>query len=231
LVFASIVLTAANVGDLPRLPTLCRELGIDRLTGFPYASFGYSFDFGPEITLEACRERYDALYLETVAEARQHRISLEIPLPSAQKCTSFGTEVRSLYDFACIESNQWILGRFVANLHYRRPPGAFCEYLWRLAPIGSTTRAHQAQEETHYMYPCIGPLCSLDLSRRAAFRFRDAANFQALRKNAVFNLLREAQHRSGISPPCDVCRCADTRDPQHFPLLERLIGEFARKHC
>ena len=26
-------------------------------------------------------------------------------------------------------------------------------------------------------------------------------------------------------------RGADMRDPQHFPLLERLVGEFARKHC
>jgi len=89
----------------------------------------------------------------------------------------------------------------------------------------------RAQEETHYMYPCIGPLSSLDLSRRAAFRFPDAANFQVLRRNAVFTLLRNAQHQPGLSPPCDVCRCADTRDPQHFPLLERLVGDFTREHC
>jgi molybdenum cofactor biosynthesis enzyme MoaA len=231
LVYGSIVITAANVHDLPRLPALCRELGIDRLSGFPYSSLGYRDRFGPEMTLAACRERYDALYFETVDEARQHGISLEIPLPSEQKRIAFGTEVRPLYDFARIELNQWILGRFVANLNYHRPPGAFCEYLWRIAPIGNTMRIHRAQEETHYMYPCIGPLSSLDLSRRAAFRFPDAANFQVLRRNAVFTLLRNAQHQPGLSPPCDVCRCADTRDPQHFPLLERLVGDFTREHC
>jgi molybdenum cofactor biosynthesis enzyme MoaA len=231
LVYGSIVITAANVDDLPRLPALCRELGIDRLSGFPYSSLGYRDRFGPEMTLAACRERYDGLYLETVAEARQHGISLEIPLPSDQKRISFGTEVRSLYDFARIELNQWTLGRFVNNLRYSQPAGAFCEYLWRMAPIGSTMRIHRAQEETHFMYPCIGPLSSLDLSRRAAFRFPDAANFQALRRNAVFTLLREAQHKPGISPPCDVCRRADTRDPEHFPLLERLVGDFTEKHC
>jgi molybdenum cofactor biosynthesis enzyme MoaA len=231
LVYASIVLTTANVHDLPRLPAVCRELGIDRLTGSPYSSLGYRDRFGPEMTLAACRERYDALYPETVAQARQHSITLEIPLPSGQNRASFGTEVRPVHDFARIESNQRTLGRFVAGLRYRRPPGAFCEYLWRLALIGNTMRIHRAQEETHYLYPCIGPLSSLDLSRRTAFRFPDAANFQVLWRNAVFTLLREGQHQPGISPPCDVCRCADTRDPQHFPLLERLVGEFSREHC
>jgi pyruvate-formate lyase-activating enzyme len=231
LVYASIVITAANVEDLPRLPSLCRELGIDRLSGFPYSSLGYRDRFGPEMTLAACRKRYDALYFQTVAEARRHSVSLEIPPPSDRKRTFFGTEVRPLHDFARIELNQWILGRFVANLRYHHPPGAFCEYLWRMAPIGSTKRIHRAQEETHYMYPCIGPLSGLDLTRSAAFRFPDAANFQALRRNAVFTLLREAQHQRGISPACDICRCVDARDPKHFPLLERLVSEFSREHC
>jgi hypothetical protein len=36
LVFGSTVLNRGNLPDLPRLPGLCRELGIDRLTAFPY---------------------------------------------------------------------------------------------------------------------------------------------------------------------------------------------------
>jgi molybdenum cofactor biosynthesis enzyme MoaA len=231
LVHASIVLTAANLNDLPRMPALCRDLGIDRLTGFPYSGLGYKNRFGPEMTLEACRERYDSLYWDAIEQARQNKISIELPLPSEQKRVSFGLEVRSLYDFAGIETNQWILGRFVNHLKFRFPPGKFCNYLWRLAPIGSTSRVHANQKTTHYHYPCIGPLSSLDLSRRAPFDFPDRTGFEQLRREPIFQLLRRAQHQRGLSPPCDFCRGgADSRDPQHFPLLEGLVGDFAAMH-
>lgn len=231
LVVGSVVLTAANLDDLPRLPALCRELGVDRLSGFPYSALGYQGRFGPEMTLAACRDRYDAIHAQTVEAARAHRISLELPPPGDEKQAIFGTEARQLYDFAHIEANQWSLGRFVSNLRFRKAPGSFCEYLWRLAPIGSTSKVHRAQSETHFMYPCIGPLSSLDLSRRAGFRFPDFAGFETLRRNAVFTHLRAAQHQPGLSPVCDVCRCTDARDPQHFRLLERLVGEFSQQHC
>jgi molybdenum cofactor biosynthesis enzyme MoaA len=232
-VFGSMVLTAANVDDLPRMPALCRSLGIDRFTAFPYFGLGYHGHrkYGGEMTLEACRDRYDQIYDLTVREAQQHAISLEIPLPSPEKRTAFGLEARPLHDFARIETNQWRLGRFVAHLDYDRPPGAHCHFLWRSAGIGSTNRAGHAAEETHYLYPCIGPLSSLDLSRRTAFRFPGTQDFLSLWRNPVFEHLRQAQHRPGVSPVCDICRGCDTRDPEHFPQLEQLVAAFAREHC
>jgi molybdenum cofactor biosynthesis enzyme MoaA len=234
IVFGSMVLTRANLEDLPRMPALCAELGIDRLTAFPYFGLGYHGHdkYGPEMTLESCRERYDALWEPTARQAEKHGISLEIPLPGAQKRTAFGMEARPLHDFARVESNEWKLGRFVQHhLRYAAPAGAYCHYPWRTAAIGSTNNTGHAAEDTHYLYPCIGPLSSLDLSRRTAFRFPDAQGFQQLWHNPVFELLRRAQREPGVSPVCDVCRATDTRDPKHFPLLQRLVADFAREHC
>ena len=233
LVFGSMVLTSANVDDLPRMPALCRELGIDRFTAFPYFGLGYHGPrkYGPDMTLAACRDRYDAVYWQTVREAEAHAISLEIPLPGAQTRTAFGMEARPLQDFARVESNEWRLGRFVDDLDYEASAGAHCAFLWRTACVGSTNKAGHAEDETHYLYPCIGPLSSLDLSRRTAFRFPGSEDFARLWHNPVFTLLRRAQREPGLSPVCDTCRVTDTRDPQHFPRLERLVAEFAREHC
>ena len=184
----------------------------------------------PEMTLAACRKRYDALYFETVAEARRHSISLEIPPPSDQKRTSFGTEVRPLYDFARIELNQWITRSICRQLALS--PAAGC--LLRIPVANGTYRQHHAHSpgagrDALYVSLHRAALRPRPIALAPRFRFPDAANFQALRKNAVFTLLREAQHQHGISPPCDVCRCVDVRDPKHFPLLERLVGEFSRR--
>jgi molybdenum cofactor biosynthesis enzyme MoaA len=96
LVFGSMVLTRANLSDLPRMPALCRELGVDRFTAFPYFGLGYHGrdKYGPEMTLEAGRREYDELYWRTVREAEAHEISLEIPLPGAAKRAAFGVEAR-----------------------------------------------------------------------------------------------------------------------------------------
>ncbi len=233
LVFGSIVLTRANVADLPRMPALCRQLGIDRLSAFPYFGLGYHgpAKFGAEMTLQACRDQYDDLYWSTVREAEAHGITLEIPLPSTQKRIAFGLEARPVNDFARIESNEWKLGRFVWHLDYDAPPAQYCHFLWRSAGIGSVNRTMRAQDETHYLYPCIGPLSGLDLSERTAFRFPGGEDFMRLWRNPVFSLLRRAQREPGLSPVCDTCRDTDTRDPQHHPRLERLVAEFARDHC
>lgn len=232
LVFGSMVLTRANLEDLPRMPALCRRLGVDRFSAFPYFGLGYHGrdKYGPEMTLASCRDRYDELYWTTVKEAEAHAVSLEIPLPSPHRRTAFGVEARSLHDFARIESNQWRLGRFVAELDYAAASGAYCHFLWRSAGIGSTSNTGHAGDVTHYLYPCIGPLSSVDLSRRTAFRFPDAEGFSHLWRNPVFTKLRHAQREPGVSPVCDACRSADTRDPQHFPRLERLVADFAREH-
>jgi molybdenum cofactor biosynthesis enzyme MoaA len=233
LVFGSMVLTRANVADLPRMPALCRELGIDRLSAFPYFGLGYHGQdkFGPEMTLEACREQYDDLYWSTVREAEAHAITLEIPLPGASKRVAFGVEARPVHDFARIESNEWKLGRLVWHLDYDAPTSRYCHFLWRSAGIGSVNRTMRAQGQTHYLYPCIGPLSSLDLSERTAFRFPGGDDFMRLWRNPVFALLRRAQREAGVSPVCDTCRDTDTRDPKHHPRLERLVAEFARDHC
>lgn len=231
LVFGSMVLTKANLAELPQMPSLCRELGIDRFTAFPYFGLGYKGSaFGPEMTLEACRKQYEDLYWETVLEAEKHSISLEIPLAGVQKKTRFGLEVRPLHDFARIESNQWPLGRFLTTLKFEKPVGEYCHFLWRSAAIANTYEIHN-RNETHYLYPCLGPLSSLDLSLVAPFRFSEASNFINLWRNPVFTHLRKAQHRPGMCPVCDVCRRKDTRDPKNAALLERLVGEFSAEHC
>jgi molybdenum cofactor biosynthesis enzyme MoaA len=232
LVFGSMVLTRANIDDLPGMPALCRSLGIDRFTVFPYFGLGYHVNgkYGSEMTLAACRKEYDELYWETVREAELHGVSLEIPLPSDSRRIAFGVEARILHDFARIEVNQWKLGRFVYHLNYTVPPGKYCHFLWRSAGIGSTNRRNTG-EGTHYLYPCIGPLSSLDLSKRTAFQFSDSREFVRLWQSPVFSLLRRAQHVEKLSPVCDVCRNADTRDPRIFASLERLVAEFAREQC
>jgi molybdenum cofactor biosynthesis enzyme MoaA len=232
LVFGSMVLTRANLSELPRMPALCRELGVDRFTAFPYFGLGYHgrHKYGPEMTLEACRQQYDELYWPTVRAAEAHGVSLEIPLPGSEKRVAFGLEARPLHDFARIESNAWRLGRFVFHLEYDAPPGQYCQFLWRSAGIGSTYKIGHAEDETHFLYPCIGPLSGLDLSRQTAFRFPDTEGFLRLWRNHIFTMLRQAQHERGISEVCDVCRKIDTRDPTHFPVLQRLVAEFTRKH-
>jgi MoaA/NifB/PqqE/SkfB family radical SAM enzyme len=233
LVFGSMVLTRANLADLPRMPALCRDLGIDRFTAFPYFGLGYHGrdKYGPEMTLEMCRREYDELYWRTVREAETHGISLEIPTPGSEKRTAFGVEARPLHNFARVESNEWKLGRFVLNLDYDAPQGAHCPALWRSAGIGSTHKGSRAENETHFLYPCIGPLSGLDLSMRTAFRFPGTNEFIRLWQNPVFTMLRQAQRRPGVSEVCDICRGADTRDPKHFPRLERAVADFAREHC
>jgi wyosine [tRNA(Phe)-imidazoG37] synthetase (radical SAM superfamily) len=229
LVFGSIVLNGRNLRDLPRMPALCRSLGIDRLTAFPYSALGYhtvEHTFGPEETLENFRAEYDALYEETVREAALHRVSLEIPAPSDQKSVRFGLEVRGFYDFARIEKNEWQLGKLADAWPAPQPPENYCGFLWRMACVGSTHKGSRAHGETNYLYPCIGPLSSAELSRNTAFRFPDEAGFAALWQNPVLRHLRAAQKQPGLSKVCDKCRNSDSRDAANFPDFEQLVAEF-----
>jgi molybdenum cofactor biosynthesis enzyme MoaA len=231
LVCGSMVLTRASLNELPHMPALCRALGIDRFTAFPYFGLGFHHrdKYRAEMTLAACREPYDELYWETVRAAEAHQVSLEIPLPSDQMRIVFGLEVRAFYDFARIESNEWTLGRFLNGLQFDKPAGAHCHFLWRQGAIGSTNNAGHAVDESHYMYPCLGPLSSVDLSRTTAFRFPEANGFLALWQGPLFSHLRRAQHQQGVCEVCDVCRQHDTRDPKGFALLENLVGRFSEQ--
>jgi MoaA/NifB/PqqE/SkfB family radical SAM enzyme len=229
LVFSSIVVNRRNLADLPRMPALCRRLGIDRLSAFPYSALGYHttpHTFGPEETLENSREAYDDIHEETLREGALHRVSLELPLHSSEKNVKFGMEARRLHDFAGIERNEWPLTK-LADAFFDDPrPATACHFLWRIGCIGSTHNANRARDATHYMYPCIGPLSSADLSRVNAFDFPGEAGFSKLWNNEVFRRLRLAQTRAGVSTVCDKCRCSDSRDRENFPAFERLVAEF-----
>lgn len=229
LVFGSMVLNGKNLLDLPRMPALCRKLGIDRLTAFPYSALGYhtvAHTFGPEETLENFRSEYDAIYEETVREAAIHRVSLEIPSPSAGKTVRYGLEVRGFYDFAKIEKNEWQLGKLADAFLQSETQGNFCGFLWRMGCIGSTHKGSRAHNASNYMYPCIGPLSSAELSQATTFNFPGENEFSSLWKNPVFKHLRRAQKQSGVCAVCDKCRCSDSRDAETFPDFERLVAEF-----
>jgi len=231
LVYGSMVLTGPNIADLPRMPALCRELGVDRFTVFPFFALGYGGPekYGAEMALEAYRDRYDAIYGETVSEAKAHGISIELPPPTDQTQVFFGSELRPLYDFARIEANDWPMGKFLTGLNFDQPPSTYCHFLWRCATIESTNNTGHSQDETHFLYPCLGPLSSVDLSRQTAFRFPDIKGFLKLWQNPVFTYLRKAQHEESICEVCDICRLKDTRNPSEFALLERVVGQFAKK--
>lgn len=232
LVFGSMVLNKSNLTDLPLMPALCRELGIDRFTALPFFALGYGSDgkYGPEMSLAQCRQEYDDLYWQTIREAEIHEVSIELPLPSNQMRTSFGLEIRELNDFAKIENNEWPLGRFLAKLSFDESPGAYCYFLWRQTGIGSTHGLSHSEKETHYLYPCLGPLANVDLSRQTSFCFPNSDNFLQLWNNSVFSHLRKAQHHNDICEVCDACRQKDTRDPKEFPELEKLVEKFSAKY-
>jgi wyosine [tRNA(Phe)-imidazoG37] synthetase (radical SAM superfamily) len=229
LVFGSMVLNGKNVADLPKMPALCRELGIDRLTAFPYSALGYrtvSHTFGPELTLENFRTEYDAIYDEIVHEAAIHKVSLEIPSPLARKKVRYGLEVRSFYDFAMIEKNEWQLAKLADAFFAPVADDSFCSFLWRIGCIGSTHRGSRNQHTSNYMYPCIGPLAGAELSEANTFDFPAESGFSALWNNPVFQHLRAAQKQRGICAVCDKCRCSDSRDAENFPAFEQLVAEF-----
>ncbi|WP_438394126.1 radical SAM protein [Caballeronia sp. DA-9] len=229
LVFGSMVLNGKNISDLPKMPALCRKLGIDRLTAFPYAALGYhtvAHTFGPEETLENFRAEYDAIYEETVREAGIHQVSLEIPSPSAEKTVRYGLEVRGFYDFAKIEKNEWQLSKLADAFLHSETQDNFCRFLWRMGCIGSTHKGSRARNVSNYMYPCIGPLSSAELSQMTTFNFPGENEFLNLWKNPVFKHLRSAQKQSDVCAVCDKCRCSDSRDAETFPDFERLVAKF-----
>src|SRR5262249_30215353 len=95
----------------------------------------------------------------------------------------------------------------------------------RTAYIASTNRRH-ALPNTHYLYPCLGPLASVDFSTRTTFNFQDVQGFRELWNSPVFVKLRAAQHWTGLSKVCDVCRRTDSRDPNEFEQTQELLKEW-----
>jgi hypothetical protein len=223
IVHGSMVLTTKSVPELPRMPALCRSLGIDRFSAFPFASLQTDCRYGAAETLDKCRDQYDALYTQTIAEAQKHRVSIEIPPPSDSKRLRFGLEVRPLYDFAHIEEHPSPAAVLVDDLAYDALPRPNCPQIWQTASVGARFRVH-AGTASHFMYPCLGPLCTVDYSTDLAFDFPGSAGFLALWNHPIFVKLRGAQQTPGLSPVCDTCRGCDTRHPESFKELNTLLA-------
>jgi hypothetical protein len=118
-----------------------------------------------------------------------------------------------------------VVGRLLDGDPNRSDTGVPCPELWRNLYLGSTARLHVRQDVTHYAYPCLGPLSSVDFSEEAGFAFpAHEDEVLAFWNNALHRHLREAQSRRDTCRVCDVCRATDTRDPAGFPRLETLIA-------
>lgn len=226
-VYGSMVLTARNVHDLPRMPELCRTLGIDRFTGIPFFSLGYDYAdrYGAAETFHRCREVYDRLYEETLREAQTHRVSIELPMPAIRKQITFGLETRAFYDFAGTEEPPGRLNALVGDAQWPPAESDNCHHIWRAAYIGSTDRSH-VLPNAHYLYPCLGPLARVDFSTRTTFDFPDTQGFRQIWNSPTLVKLRAAQTRAGLSKVCDACRRTDTRDPESFEQMQELLKDW-----
>jgi hypothetical protein len=231
LVRGSIVLTTANLEELPRMPALCRELGVAYLTAIPFFSFGYERlpRLSGKDSLHARRARYDELHEATIVAARDAGVSVELPLPSDYGSTRFGLEARRTHDFAEVGQQRPVLGRLLDGDPGRTDAGTPCPALWRDVYLGSTARIHARQTVTHYAYPCLGPLSSVDFSDETGFDFPvDPEEFLEFWNNPLHRHLREGQSRAGTCVVCDVCRSTDTRNPPEFPRIEDAIAVWRR---
>lgn len=226
-VYGSMVLNSKNVRELPRMPELCRSLGIDRFTGIPFFSLGYDYAdrYGAAETFHHCRDIYDGLYDETLREARRQRVSVELPMPSSRRRAVFGLETRGFYDFAGIEETPGRLGALIDDAEWVPDATGNCHHIWRTAYIGSTDRT-QALPNAHYLYPCLGPLARVDFSTRMTFNFPDLRGFRETWNSPVLVRLRAAQTRAGLSEVCDACRHTDSRDPENFARMQALLKEW-----
>jgi MoaA/NifB/PqqE/SkfB family radical SAM enzyme len=227
IVYGSMVLNSKNVRELPRMPELCRSLGIDRFTGIPFFSLGYDYAdrYGAAETFHHCRDTYDGLYDETLREAQRQRVSVELPMPSSRRQTAFGLETRGFYDFAGIEETPGRLSALIDDAGWMPDATGNCHHIWRTAYIGSTDRT-QALPNAHYLYPCLGPLARVDFSTRTTFNFPDLRGFRETWNSPVLVRLRAAQTRAGLSKVCDACRNTDSRDPENFARMQELLKEW-----
>ena len=230
IVYGTMVLTRASVWDLPLMPRLCRELGVDRFTAIPFFSLGYdsAARLGPQDAYHHVGRDYDQLYAEAVAAAREWEVSIELPAPRNDTRAAFGTEQRIFLDFARTELHDGRLSRLLEAVEFEAPEGSHCHFLWRQASIGSTTKHQGAADDTHFMYPCLGPLAALDMASQSAFGFSEQDEFKALWRSPLFTTLRHGQTQRGIVDVCDTCRGCDSRSPETMGSMEILLAEFAR---
>jgi MoaA/NifB/PqqE/SkfB family radical SAM enzyme len=229
LVYGSMVLTRRNLHELPQMPALCRELGIDRFTAIPFFSYGYDPAAGPgrygaDESFHLCRDRYDELFGETVEQARRHTISVELPLPADRKKASFGLELRSFYNFAELHDTPYYQLPALLDGLTAGPQAPPCHEIYRKAHIGNRHRLHVATGSTHHLYPCLGPMSAVDFSAWTGFDFPDAPGFLQLWNHPALVRLRAAQRTPGLCLVCDACKGMDSRDPQNFARLQGLLA-------
>ncbi len=230
LVYGSMVLTTTNICELPDMPKLCRSLGIDRFTGIPFFAFNYNQldKYTAADTLHQSYNEYERVYEQTIEEARRHRVSIEIPVPQNKKRVSFGVEVRGFNDFARIEEPPPRLDTLVDGLRYEAPGSKACPEIWKIAYITNTHIDSLNRAETHYLYPCLGPLSAVDFSMKTPFRFPARDVFLKLWNSSLYQRLRKAQSANGVSRICDLCRKVDSRNPSNFKEFEGLLNELRR---
>jgi len=225
LVFATIVLTNRSMHDLPFIPKLCAELGIDRFTGIPVFSFGYGGDdkYGPEVCFQAGDPCYGDIYEKTLLASQQFGISMELPLPDSYRVVSSTVAPRQLHDFGQIEQNEYRLEKLLQSVLPLPFGKRHCFFLWRQASVGSVNLTLGNIEESHYLYPCLGPLSGMNFARVAPVDFSTSVDFFTLWNNPIFTLLRRAQLEEGLCVVCDLCMTNDTRNPELFPKMNECL--------
>jgi pyruvate-formate lyase-activating enzyme len=226
LMYGSMVLMRKNAGELPRMPALCRELGIDRFTAIPFFGLGELGPgrYGPEESYHHIGNSYNRLHDEAVREAEVHGISIELPHPVGQRDTAFGIESRILHDFARVELNERRLGQLLRAHPFEETTPTACPSLWRQAAVTCVTRGQGRAGQSHFLYPCLGPLAVVELASRTPFPFEGEECFNKLWRGPLLGLLRQAQLKKGICPACDICRTCDSRDPQIIGRLRELLA-------
>ncbi len=227
----SMVLTRTTTPELPEMPGLCHRFGIERFTAIPFFSLGYERKdrFGPEEAYHHIGHAYDELYRCTVERAAHYGISIELPLPRAETTSEFGLEKRAHHDFAGLARDSIDIGRFLVSFPFEELTEPYCHFLWRQAAIGSVNEGHGRTLDTHFLYPCLGPLAALGPDEATVFKFPDEEGFKALWRNPVLTLLRQGQHERGLVPVCDACRACDTRAPESLTSLSELLQTFGRR--
>jgi hypothetical protein len=227
--YGSMVLTRRNLHELPLMPALCRRLGVDRFTAIPF--FSYAYDqapggetYGAAESFHLYRDRYDELFGQTVEQARQHGVSVELPLPVDQTKAAFGLEVRSFYNFADFPEPPYYRLTDLLDGFTTAATALPCHEVYSKAHIGSRHRGQLDQTATHHLYPCLGPMSVVDFSPWTGFDFPDAEGFLRLWNHPMLVRLRAAQAAAGVCRVCDACRGMDSRDPRNFATLEELIA-------
>jgi hypothetical protein len=225
------VLTKDTVHELPLMPEICRRFGVDRFTAIPFFSLGYHRDdrLGPADAYHLVGDAYDDIYARTVAAARRWKVSIELPAPSARKGAAFGLESRDFLDFANANPQDSRLDGLLVSVPTGNAAKA-CHYLWRQAAVGISGKAQGVRDNAHYLYPCLGPLATVDIAPHTSFRFPDEAGFSTLWRNALFTSLRQGQRNPGQVPVCDTCRGCDTRAPEGVRPMQAMLDEFVKVH-